>query len=122
MITAKLEQFIKLKIEAKDIDPNVPEKYSLVAVDPESPYTVTKKDVIHMAEEYLNGKINFETMYEWVDNVRLNDDVFELEAMPDEQLALHLDILDFLENSDTDLFGFSTDTLKEKLDHLKAIS
>lgn len=122
MITAKLEQFIKLKIEAKDIDPNVPEKYSLVAVDPESPYTVTKKDVIHMVEEYLNGKINFETMYEWVDNVRFNDDVFELEAMPDEQLALYLDILDFLENSDTDLFGFSTDTLKEKLDHLKAIS
>lgn len=121
MITAKLEQFIKLKIEAKDIDPNVPEKYSLVAVDPESPYTVTKKDVIHMVEEYLNGKINFETMYEWVDNVRFNDDVFELEAMPDEQLALYLDILDFLENSDTDLFGFSTDTLK-KLDHLKAIS
>ena len=122
MITAKLEQFIKLKIEAKDIDPNVPEKYSLVAVDPESPYTVTKKDVIHMVEEYLNGKINFETMYEWVDNVRFNDDVFELEAMPDEQLALYLDILDFLENSDTDSFGFSTDTLKEKLDHLKAIS
>lgn len=114
-----LYDFLDLKLNSKDLlringDNSISSlfdiKYTPKAI-------CTGEQLIFMIETYLSGHISLENVQEWVDNVWWNDNLFTWEKMNEEKEEYFKEILSYIDDSDSEYFGFNhkeLEIMKEK--------
>lgn len=118
-----LQDFLDLKLDTFDLikingDPDVTNTFD---IENAPIVECSPNQLIFMIDSYLEGKIDLDRVQRWVDNVWWNDNLFSWTPMTEEQEEYFIDILSFIDGSDSDFFGFSDEKLRQKRNELAIV-